>query len=72
MDAISHAGSAIGILSPKEGVVLAAEKKVPVITPFVCTNLWVQLISKLLEPTVNSEKMYRIDGHCACVVAGTR
>jgi hypothetical protein len=39
MDAISHAGSAIGILSPKEGVVLAAEKKVPVITPFVCTNL---------------------------------
>ena len=28
MDAISHAGSAIGILSPKEGVVLAAEKKV--------------------------------------------
>jgi hypothetical protein len=83
MEAISHAGTAIGILSkgnfyyfttvvfylffccsklfeshslPIEGVVLAAEKKVP---------------SKLLEPSHSSEKMYVLDQHAACAVAGT-
>jgi len=55
MEAISLAGAAIGILAPKEGVVLAAEKKV---------------ISKLLEAGTSSEKMYRIDSHMACAVAG--
>lgn len=54
MEAISHAGTAVGILS-KEGVVLAAEKKVT---------------SKLLETKAASEKMYRIDDHIACAVAG--
>lgn len=54
MEAIGHAGTAVGILS-SEGVVLAAEKKVT---------------SKLLESTGMAEKMYRIDGHMACAVAG--
>jgi len=54
MEAISHAGTAVGVLS-KEGVVLAAEKKVT---------------SKLLETKAASEKMYRIDDHIACAVAG--
>jgi len=54
MEAISHAGSAIGILA-KDGVVLAAEKKIS---------------SKLLEPSISSEKMYKIDEHIACAVAG--
>lgn len=54
MEAIGHAGTAVGILS-SEGVVLAAEKKVT---------------SKLLESTGLAEKMYRIDGHMACAVAG--
>lgn len=54
MEAISHAGTAVGILS-NEGVVLAAEKK---------------LTSKLIEPTRSSEKMYMIDEHVACAVAG--
>jgi len=54
MEAISHAGTAVGVLS-KQGVVLAAEKKVT---------------SKLLETKAASEKMYRIDDHIACAVAG--
>lgn len=54
MEAISHAGTAVGILS-SEGVVLAAEKKIT---------------SKLLEPSKNSEKMYMVDEHVACAVAG--
>merc|ERR1711879_447253 len=54
MEAISHAGAAVGILG-KDGVVLACEKK---------------LASKLLEPGKRSEKMYRIDDHIACAVAG--
>lgn len=54
MEAISHAGTAIGILST-DGIVLAAEKK---------------LNSKLLEPTKSSEKMYMIDEHIAVAVAG--
>jgi len=54
MEAISHAGSAIGILA-KDGVVLAAEKPVS---------------SKLLDPIRRSEKMYRLDDHIACAVAG--
>jgi len=54
MEAISHAGSAIGILA-EDGVVLAAEKKIS---------------SKLLEPSISSEKMYKIDNHIACAVAG--
>jgi len=54
MEAISHAGTAIGILAT-DGVVLAAEKK---------------LTSKLLEPSKSSEKMYMIDDHVAVAVAG--
>jgi len=54
MEAISHAGTALGILA-SDGIVLAAEKK---------------LTSKLLEPTKSSEKMYMIDDHIAVAVAG--
>jgi 20S proteasome subunit alpha 3 len=56
MEAISHAGAALAILSPKEGVILAAEKK--------------NTTTKLLESSTTSEKMYRIDNHIACAVAG--
>lgn len=45
MEAISHAGTTLGILS-KEGVVLAAEKKVT---------------SKLLEQTSSTEKIYLLN-----------
>ena len=45
MEAISHAGTALGILS-KEGVVLAAEKKVT---------------SKLLEQSSSHEKLYKLN-----------
>jgi len=54
MEAISHAGACLGI-ETKEGIVLAAEKKIT---------------SKLLESTGPSEKMYKIDNHIACAVAG--
>jgi len=54
MEAISHAGTCVGVLS-KEGIVLAAEKKVT---------------SKLLESKGSSEKMYRLDNHVAASVAG--
>ena len=54
MEAISHAWAAVGILAT-DGVVLAAEKRSS---------------SKLLEPGTKSEKMYKIDDHIACAVAG--
>ncbi|KAF3673788.1 Proteasome subunit alpha type-4 [Capsicum annuum] len=53
MEAIGNAGSAIVMLS-KDGVVLIGEKKV---------------ISKLLQTSASSEKVYKIDDHMACVVA---
>jgi len=54
MEALGHAGSAVGICTG-EGIVLAAEKKVT---------------SKLLEPLKTSEKMYKIDSHISAAVAG--
>ncbi|PNH07891.1 Proteasome subunit alpha type-4 [Tetrabaena socialis] len=57
MEAISNAGASIGLLA-KDGVVLIAEKKIT---------------SKLLDTHavgVRREKMYRIDNHIACSVAG--
>lgn len=54
MEAIGHAGAAVGVLSD-EGIVLAAEKKTT---------------SKLLDTSKKSEKMYIIDKHIACAVAG--
>ncbi|EFJ50665.1 20S proteasome alpha subunit C [Volvox carteri f. nagariensis] len=57
MEAISNAGASIGLLA-KDGIVLVAEKKIT---------------SKLLDTHavgVRREKMYRIDNHIACSVAG--
>ncbi|KAI8915514.1 hypothetical protein PhCBS80983_g03522 [Powellomyces hirtus] len=54
MEAISHAGTALGILAT-DGVVLAAEKKVS---------------SKLLEQLASSEKIYQLSDHACCAVAG--
>lgn len=54
MEAIGNAGAAVGVLST-EGVVLAAEKKTA---------------SKLLDTGKRSEKMYKIDSHIMCAVAG--
>jgi len=54
MEAIGNAGSAIGLLA-KDGVVLVGEKKVT---------------SKLLQTSKSTEKMYKIDDHLACAVAG--
>ncbi|GBF97445.1 proteasome subunit alpha type-4 [Raphidocelis subcapitata] len=57
MEAISNAGAAIGCLA-KDGVVLIAEKKIT---------------SKLLDTHavgVRREKMYKLDEHIACAVAG--
>ena len=49
MEAISQAGSAVGILA-KDGVVLAAEKRIT---------------SKLLDQKSLAEKMYKLDDHVA-------
>jgi 20S proteasome subunit alpha 3 len=54
MEAIQHAGAAVGILA-SDAVILAAEKKIT---------------SKLLETSKASEKMYKIDDHVASAVAG--
>jgi len=54
MEAISHAGAALGILA-KDGVILAAEKLVT---------------SKLLDPGTTTEKLYILDDHVSCVVSG--
>ncbi|PWZ01306.1 N-terminal nucleophile aminohydrolase [Testicularia cyperi] len=54
MEAISHAGTVVGILA-KDGVVLAAEKKVT---------------SKLLEQDQSSEKIFTVAGNVVVGVAG--
>jgi 20S proteasome subunit alpha 3 len=54
MEAIGNAGSALGIMAT-DGVVLVGEKKVT---------------SKLLQTSRSAEKMYKIDSHLACAVAG--
>jgi 20S proteasome subunit alpha 3 len=54
MEAISQAGAAVGILA-NDGVVLAAEKRIT---------------SKLLDIRKSTEKMYKVDDHVACAVAG--
>lgn len=54
MEAINNAALAVGILC-EDGIVLCAEKK---------------LQSKLLAKPKTSEKMYKVDSHIACAVAG--
>ncbi|KAK9474204.1 nucleophile aminohydrolase [Dipodascopsis tothii] len=54
LEAISHAGTSIGILA-SDGIVLAAERKV--------TN-------KLLEQDTSAEKIYTISKNMICAVAG--
>ncbi|ODQ68325.1 N-terminal nucleophile aminohydrolase [Nadsonia fulvescens var. elongata DSM 6958] len=54
LEAISHAGTAIGILA-SDGIVLAAERKVT---------------SKLLEQDTSAEKMYILNDSTVCAVAG--
>jgi len=54
MEAIGKAGSAVGILT-SEGCILTAEKRIT---------------SKLLDIRDNTEKMFKIDDHVACAVAG--
>jgi len=54
MEAINNASSTIGLLS-KDGVVIAADK---------------MLLSKLLDQGKVGDKVYKIDDHCVCAVAG--
>ena len=53
MEAISHAGTAIGVLAT-DGIVLAAEKKVT---------------SKLLEQDSSAEKLYVLNEYCPSIPA---
>jgi 20S proteasome subunit alpha 3 len=103
MEAISHAGAAVGILG-KDGVVLACEKKIAskllepgtrlhtrqqalpracsrqarslgwrasLTLPFYFLFLIIILLSRVsFQKGKRSEKMYRIDDHIACAVAG--
>ncbi|KAI9596515.1 proteasome subunit alpha type 4-like protein [Syncephalis fuscata] len=54
MEAISHAGSVLGILAT-DGVVIAAEKRI---------------VSKLLEQGTTNEKIYAVNDNMICGVAG--
>uniref|UniRef100_A0A914DJK6 Proteasome subunit alpha type n=1 Tax=Acrobeloides nanus TaxID=290746 RepID=A0A914DJK6_9BILA len=54
MEAISHAGTCLGILAT-DGILIAAEKR---------------NVHKLLDDTVLAEKIYRISDNIACTVAG--
>jgi 20S proteasome subunit alpha 3 len=54
MNAIGQSGLAVGVLT-SQGVVLAAEKR---------------MSSKLLDTGKAAEKMYQIDDHIVCAVAG--
>ena len=75
MEAISHAGAAVGILT-NSGVVLAAEKKILskvrlfiFYTHISCSRL-IYNVSQLLEMSETSEKMHKLDHHVAVAVAG--
>ena len=52
--AIDNAGACVGVLA-KDGIVIASEKKA---------------VSKLLAKSKRSEKIYTIDAHVVCAVAG--
>lgn len=54
MEAISHAGNCLGLLA-EDGLLLAAEHR---------------LVNPLLDESGFSEKIYRLDKHVACSVAG--
>eukprot|EP00049_Salpingoeca_infusionum_P017816 m.354475 g.354475 ORF g.354475 m.354475 type:complete len:293 (-) comp17031_c0_seq1:205-1083(-) len=54
MEAISHAGTCLGILAT-DGIILAAEKKTT---------------AKLLDTVSAAEKIFKLDEHIACGVAG--
>ncbi|KJH48266.1 multicatalytic endopeptidase domain protein [Dictyocaulus viviparus] len=54
MEAISHAGTCLGILST-DGILIAAEKR---------------NVHKLLDDTVLAEKIYRLSENITCTVAG--
>ena len=54
MEAINNAGALVGV-TYANGVVIAGEKKI---------------LSKLLEPQVTKEKIFRLDDHVICGVAG--
>ena len=54
MEAIGHAGQALGVLG-KDGIVLASQKKT---------------VSKLLDTGGASDKTFKIDDHICCSVAG--
>jgi len=54
MEAISHAGTCLGILA-KDGILIAAEKR---------------NVHKLLDDEVLAEKIYRLSENMACTVAG--
>ena len=76
IEAISHAGAAVG-LRTNEGVVLAAEKKIlsKVFlvslsrSPLLRNDCFLFLL-QLLETSVASEKMCKLDDHVAVAVAG--
>jgi len=54
IQAIDNAGACVGVLA-KDGIVIASEKKA---------------VSKLLAKSKRSEKIYTIDAHVVCAVAG--
>lgn len=54
MEAISHAGTCLGILA-KDGILLAAERR---------------NVNKLLDTSIFSEKIYRLNEDMVCSVAG--
>lgn len=54
MEAISHAGTCLGILA-SDGIVVAAERK---------------NVHKLLDDSVMTEKVYRLSDNISCTVAG--
>ncbi|BES99811.1 Proteasome subunit beta type-9 [Nesidiocoris tenuis] len=54
MEAISHAGTCLGILA-NDGIVLVAEKKT---------------VNKLLDESVYSEKIYKLNDNMICSLAG--
>eukprot|EP00967_Tisochrysis_lutea_P078436 scaffold106768_cov22-Tisochrysis_lutea.AAC.1 len=67
MEAISNAGATMGALA-KDGVVLVAEKKITSKVRVLGASPRCLLDSKAVG--VRREKMYKLDDHIACSVAG--
>jgi 20S proteasome subunit alpha 3 len=67
MEAINKAGSAVGI-RVKDGNMISQGKWKSIVCPGIVLAAEKRLDSKLLDIRKRTEKMYKVDDHCAYVL----